>query len=70
MKSYHPHYKTLRDAGFNDCIDYLENCQSGKSGIPSSRWHNALDVLNAMPHGSTLKESIAHKARITEKGLI
>lgn len=70
MKSHHPHYQILKDAGFHDCVDYLENCKNGKSGIPSSRWYAALEILKSMPYGSTLKESIEHKARITDKGLI
>jgi len=68
IKTSHPHYQVLRDSGFADCVDYLEYWNDAK--IPPHRWQGALNVLQGLPYGSTLRESVAHKLRLSERGQI
>ena len=68
IKTSHPHYQVLRDSGFADCVEYLEYWNDAK--IPPHRWQGALNVLRGLPYGSTLRETVAHKLRLSERGQI
>lgn len=64
----HPHFDLLRESGFVDCADFIQFDKQLK--IHSARWQGALNILNALPYGSTLRESVAHKLRLSERGQI